>query len=279
MGKRHSDALIWDRDTGIVVDAPEKVRPIDHAGAFFKVKGPLSCVPSPQGRPVLIQAGGSPRGIKASAHFADYVFAACKPTKYNIVHRQSLDAELRAKGRDPSQIGILWDIVLVVGETEAEAQRRKEMLLTAIPPEAAGAFISHNSGFDFSKLPARFSLGELNKEIAATNASPVGLVHKLALRLGEDTEMTREEFFEHGMKIATAYEGTIAGSAEQIADYLEEEFEATGSRGGFMIAHPQSTPRDLLNVVDFLVPELQRRGQFRTEYEGTTLKDNLRVAA
>jgi alkanesulfonate monooxygenase SsuD/methylene tetrahydromethanopterin reductase-like flavin-dependent oxidoreductase (luciferase family) len=104
-------------------------------------------------------------------------------------------------------------------------------------------------------------------------------VHKLALRLGEDTEMTREEFFEHGMKIATAYDDTIAGTAEQVADFMEEEFEATGSRGGFMIAHPQSTPRDLLNVVDSLVPELQRRGRFRTEYESTMLKDNLRIAA
>jgi FMN-dependent oxidoreductase (nitrilotriacetate monooxygenase family) len=273
------DAFEWDRASGIVVEDPGKVRAINHAGSFFKVRGPLSCVPSPQRRPVLIQAGGSPRGIKASAYFADYVFAACKPTKHNVKHRETLDAELRAKGRDPSQIGILWDVVLVVGETAAEAKRRKDLLLTAIPREAAGAFISHNAGYDFSKLPARFSLGALNKEIASTNASPVGLVHMLALRLGEDTEMTREEFFEHGMKIATAYDDTIAGTAEQIADFMEAEFVATGSRGGFMIAHPQSTPRDLLNVVDFLVPELQRRGRFRTEYEGTMLKDNLRIAA
>ena len=167
----------------------------------------------------------------------------------------------------------------MVGETEAEAKRRKDLLLTAIPREAAGAFISHQAGYDFSKLPARFSLGELNKEIAATNASPVGLVHLLALHLGADTEMTREEFFEHGMKIATGYDDTIAGTAQQIADFMEAEFEATGSRGGVMIAHPQSSPRDLLNVVDFLVPELQRRGRFRTEYEGTTLRDNLRIAA
>jgi alkanesulfonate monooxygenase SsuD/methylene tetrahydromethanopterin reductase-like flavin-dependent oxidoreductase (luciferase family) len=87
--------------------------------------------------------------------------------------------------------------------------------------------------------------------------------------------VTREEFFERALLAATAYDHTIAGSAEQVADYLEEEFEATGSRGGFMIAHPISTPRDLLNVVDFLVPELQRRGRFRTEYEGKTLMENL----
>jgi alkanesulfonate monooxygenase SsuD/methylene tetrahydromethanopterin reductase-like flavin-dependent oxidoreductase (luciferase family) len=232
-------------------------------------------VPSPQGRPVLIQAGGSPRGIKASAHFADHIFGAGKPIKLKIQHRQELDAELAAEGRDPSRVGILWDVILVVGETEEEAKRRREQLLTAIPFEAAGAFVSGNSGYDFSKLPARFKLRELNEEITATQASPVGLVHRMAFQVDGDSEITREEFFERAMKTATGYDHTIAGTAEQVADYMEEEFEATGGRGGFMIAHPISTPRDLLNVVDFLIPELQRRGRFRTSYEGKTLMENL----
>ena len=269
------DAFAWDRETGIVVEDPSKVQPIDHVGKYFKVKGPLSCVPSPQGRPVLIQAGGSPRGIQASAHFADYVFAADKPTEHKIKHRAALDAALVAKGRDPSTVGILWDIILIVAETNDEAQRRRERLLTLIPPEAAGVWISHNAGYDFSKLPGRFTLREVNQQVAATQASPVGFVHELAVVLGEDTELTRAEFFEHGMKAATGYDIAIAGTAPQLADLLEAEFEASGSRGGFMIAHPQQTPRELLSVVDFLVPELQRRGRFRTEYEGKTLMENL----
>jgi FMN-dependent oxidoreductase (nitrilotriacetate monooxygenase family) len=269
------DAFIWDRESGVVIDDPSKVKPINHVGDFFKVKGPLSCVPSPQGRPVLIQAGGSPRGIKASAYFADHVFAAMKPRNFNKKHRDELDSELTANGRDPSKVGILWDILLVVGETEEEAKRRKEQLLTAIPFEAAGVFISGGAGWDFSKLPERFKLNDLNAEIAATGASPVGLVHRMALEMGGDTEITRDEFYEHAMLSATGYDHTFAGSAAQVADHLEEEFEASGCRGGFMIAHPQSTPRDLLNVVDFLVPELQRRGRFRTEYEGKTLMENL----
>jgi FMN-dependent oxidoreductase (nitrilotriacetate monooxygenase family) len=269
------DAFVWDRESGMVVADPRKVQPINHAGAFFKVRGPLSCVPSPQGRPVLIQAGGSPRGIKASANFADHVFGAGKPLKLKVKHRQELDAELAAQGRDSSRVGILWDVIVVVGETEEEAKRRREALLTAIPFEAAGAFISHGAGYDFSKLPARFTPKEINDQIAASNASPVGFVHRLGVQIGEDTEITREEFFEYGMRAATGYDHTIAGTAAQIADHFEEEFEATGSRGGFMIAHPQSTPRDLLNVVDFLVPELQRRGRFRTEYRGKTLMENL----
>jgi FMN-dependent oxidoreductase (nitrilotriacetate monooxygenase family) len=270
------DAFIWDRKTGVVADET-KVRPINHVGKYFKVRGPLNTVPSPQGRPVLIQAGGSPRGIKASAYFADYVFGAPKPLKLKIQHRHELDAALRERGRDPGTVGILWDILLVVGETEREAKVHSEQLLKLVPLEAAGAFISHHAGYDFSKLPARFTLGELNKEIAATQASPVGFVHQLAFELGEGTEITREEFFEHGLKEATGYNHTVVGTAAQVADRLEEEFEATGSRGGFMIAHPQATPRDLLNIVDFLIPELRRRGRFRHAYEGKTLKENLGI--
>jgi FMN-dependent oxidoreductase (nitrilotriacetate monooxygenase family) len=268
------DAFVWDRETGLVAD-PAKVHEINHSGAFFKVKGPLACVPSPQHHPVLLQAGGSPRGIKASAHIADHVFAAGKPQKLKVKHRQELDAELTAYGRDPAQVGVLWEVIVVVDETEAEAKRRSSQLLNAIPLEGVGAFISGSTGYDFSKLPKRFKLDDLNAEITAKNASPVALVHRMALADDSGSEMTREEFFEKAIKIATGYDKTIAGTAAQVADWMEEEFEATGSRGGFMIEHPMTTPRDFLNVVDYLVPELQRRGRYRTSYPGKTLRENL----
>ena len=92
---------------------------------------------------------------------------------------------------------------------------------------------------------------------------------------GKDTVMTKKEFFEHGLRTATNYDRTYAGTAKQIADILEEHFEAGGSRGGFMIVHPQAVPREILSYVDLLIPELQRRGRFRTRYEGRTLKENL----
>jgi alkanesulfonate monooxygenase SsuD/methylene tetrahydromethanopterin reductase-like flavin-dependent oxidoreductase (luciferase family) len=144
-----------------------------------------------------------------------------------------------------------------------------------IPREAIGPYLSHNSAYDFSTLPDRFSLTELNARIAAKNASPVGFVHKLARTLGADAEITREEFFEYGLRTATNYDRTYTGTAASLADMLEQEFETGGSRGGFMIVHPQAVPRDLLNVVDLLVPELQRRGRFRKSYEGRTLRENL----
>ena len=112
--------------------------------------------------------------------------------------------------------------------------------------------------------------------IVAANASPVGFVGLLIEQYGQDGEITREEFMRHGLHSATGYAITRAGTAAQIADYLEEIFEATGSRGGFMLGHSQCGPRDLLhNIVGLLVPELQRRGRFRTAYTGRTLRENL----
>ncbi len=269
------DAFVWDPVTGIVAD-PSKVRPINHVGKFFKVKGPLSVPPSPQGRPVLVQAGGSPRGVRASAKFVDHVFGAGKGLKLMAEQRVNLDDALRAEGRDPEPVGILWATKVTVADTEAEAVRLKERLIADVPQEAVGAWLSHNTGFDMSTLPPRFSLRELNQRIVAANASPVGFVGLLAREYGEDTEFSRDEFFRHGLHAATGYATTIPGTPARIADYLEEMFEATGSRGGFMLGHSQAGHRAVLqNITTMLVPELQRRGRFRTHYEGRTLQENL----
>lgn len=268
------DTMLWDHATGRVGD-PAKVHGVSHHGRFFKVEGPLNTPPSPQGRPVLIQAGGSPRGVRASAYVADHVFGADMPQALQVKQRAALDDALLAQGRDPSAVGILWQTPIVVAETEREAQAQRDRLLTTVPAEAVGAYLSYNAAYDFSTLPARFTLRQLHAEIVAANASPVGFVHGLSLQLGPDTEITRDEFFHHGLRNATAWDTTIAGTPAQLADRLEEVFEATGSRGGFMLGHIVSLPGDLLAIVDLLVPELQRRGRFRTEYRGRTLRETL----
>jgi alkanesulfonate monooxygenase SsuD/methylene tetrahydromethanopterin reductase-like flavin-dependent oxidoreductase (luciferase family) len=112
-------------------------------------------------------------------------------------------------------------------------------------------------------------------EIVASQASPGGFMREMVTRLGADTEITRNEFFDYGRQFATSYTRTIAGTAAQVADILEENFEATGSRGGFMLGHVVSMPHDLEAIIDLLVPELQRRGRFRRGYKGTTLRENL----
>lgn len=162
----------------------------------------------------------------------------------------------------------------MVGETSEDAKQRKEALLNAIPLDAVGAFISHHCGYDLSLLPDRFTINEINEQITASNASPVNFL-RLTYGIEPTVPITREAFYREMKHHTAGYDHTVAGSAAEIADYLEEMFAATGERGGFMIAHPPATPRDLLNVVDYLVPELQRRGRFRTAYKSKLLKENL----
>lgn len=269
------DAFMWNAQTGQVAD-PAKIRAINHEGRFFKVKGPLSVVPLPHGHPIVIQAGGSPRGIRAAAHVADHVFGLLKPVPMMVKQRADLDAALIAEKRDPEQVGILWSSRAMVAQNRKEAQALKETLIANVPLEAVGVWLSHNTGFDMSTLPERFSLAELQQRIVAANASPVGFVHILANKYGQSAEISREEFFRYGLHAATGYENTFAGDPVEVADMLEEAFEATGSRGGFMLSISQASPRAAINnVIDLLVPELQRRGRYRTAYEGKSLRENL----
>lgn len=268
------DAFVWDRESGQVAD-PAKVRSINHSGQFFKVKGPLSVLPSPQRHPVVLQAGGSPRGTRAAAHVADHVFGLTKSVPLMQQQRRDLDDALAAEGRDPESVGILWSMRAIVADTEAEAQRLRERLIEGVSREAVGVWLSHNTGFDMATLPPRFTLTELQQRITAANASPVGFVGLLAKEYG-DAEITLDEFLEHGLRHSTGYAITMAGTAEQVADRMEEMFAATGERGGFMISISQASPRAVpYNIVTQLVPELQRRGRYRTSYEGRTLRENL----
>ena len=164
-------AFKWDRETGEVAD-PAKVHPIHHKGAFFSVRGPLNTVPSPQRHPVLVQAGGSSRGIKASANFADVIFASANSFQAMAKHRAALDKALIEEGRDHTKIGMLFAVSVLVEDTEKAAKQRREDLLNILPREAIASYLSDNCGYDFSKLPAKFTPSELNIIIAATNASP-----------------------------------------------------------------------------------------------------------
>ncbi|MGE0150669.1 MAG: NtaA/DmoA family FMN-dependent monooxygenase [Parvibaculaceae bacterium] len=268
------DAFLWNRATGEVVD-PSKVHRINHVGKHFKVAGPLSAVPSPQRHPVLIQAGMSPRGHKAAASFANLSFADAPSREARVRHRKGLDAALIAAGRDPRDLGIMLLQSVIVGETKEEARAKKERMLTLFPEAAAGPLLSYNLGFDLSKLPERFSPAELNAQIIAAQASPSGMVARLAEQLGPDGTMTRKEFFQLGLRFSTGYERTMAGTVAEVADYFEAEFEAMGECGGFMVDAGYTAPRALMDVVDHLIPELQRRGRFRKKYQGRTLREHL----
>ncbi len=211
-----------------------------------------------------------------AAGFVDHVFGAGKGVKLMAQQRRDLDEALRRKGRNPEKVGIIWATKVICAETQGEAEALREELIADVPSEAVAVWLSHNTGFDMATLPPRFSLRDLNERIVAANASPIGFVGILLARHGEHTEITREEFLHEGLLAATGYALTFAGTGTQIADYLEETFEATGSRGGFMLGHSQADGRQhLLNIIDYLVPELQRRGRYRRAYTGRTLRENL----
>ena len=269
------DAVLWDEENGYFAD-PRKVHRLNHRGRFFSVRGPLSCVPSPQRRPVLVQAGASPRGMKTAATWADMVFASGGDVLDIKRRRKLLDEAMVAAGRDPQDLGTLWDMDVIIAESDEEAQRKKEQLFHTVPREAAGPMLSHNSGFDFSTLPERFVLGDLVERINGSNASQAGFTHRLARDRGSDATMTRDEFMELAWRETTGYDHTYAGSVTRVADTLEEIFEETGCRGGFMLAaHPLATPGAQRDVVELLVPELQARGRARKKYEGRMLRENL----
>ncbi len=225
---------------------------------------------------MLVQAGGSPRGIRASAYVADVVFGADMPLAMQVRQRKLLDEALAGLGKYPAEVGILWQTPICIAETEREALARRDQLLGFYPPEAVGAYLSYNCGYDFAKLPESFTLRKLHDEIIASQASPMGFLHELSAEIGAETRITRKEFLEYGLRDATNYDATVTGTPAQVADRLEEVFEATGSRGGFMLGHAVAMPLDLIGIADLLVPELQRRGRFRREYRYRTLKDNMR---
>ncbi|MDP4503246.1 NtaA/DmoA family FMN-dependent monooxygenase [Nonomuraea turcica] len=267
-------AIVRDRDSGRFAD-PAKVSPIHHRGQFFTVKGPLPAVPSPQIRPVLVQAGNSPRGIAASARFADVVFGFGANLSGQLRHRRMLDEALVAEGRKPESVGILWATQVIVGRTEDEARTRRAEVLDFWDEEAVGAYLSHNMGYDLSTLPAKFLLGDLRDQLHAAQASQAGLVSRLVGEYGDGYRMGRAEFFEHGWKSATGIDHTITGSPGAVADALQENFAATGSRGGYMLSSPLGMPAGLNDVAELLVPELRRRGALAPRYAGRTLRENL----
>ncbi|ACU36558.1 NtaA/DmoA family FMN-dependent monooxygenase [Actinosynnema pretiosum subsp. pretiosum] len=268
------DAIVRDRATGRFAD-PSKVSPINHRGKFFTVKGPLSAVPSPQISPVLVQAGNSPRGIAASAKFAEVVFGFGANLKGQLRHRTLLDEALVAEGRDPAKVGILWANQVIVGRTNAEARARRDEVLAFWDHEAVGAYLSHNTGYDYSTLPEKFAIGELRDRIHAAQASQAGLVSSLAAELGDEHVLSRAEFFEHGWRSATGIDHTVVGDAATIADALQENFAATGSRGGYMLSSPTGMPSGFDDIAELLVPELRRRGALGAPRSGRTLRENL----
>ncbi|MGP4003744.1 LLM class flavin-dependent oxidoreductase [Streptomyces sp. 8N706] len=258
------DAVVLDRERGVYAETG-RVRPIRHTGEFFGVEGPLNVQRSPQGYPLLVQAGSSEDGKEFAARYAEAVFTAQQTLADGQTFYKDLKSRLARHGRAPEDIKILPGICPVIGDDEAQARELEQELTELQVPEYGLEQLSSMLQVDLGGLPLDGPLPDLPEERDINgNKSRFTLVAELARRDG----LTLREL------IARLGGGrghrVVAGTAEQVADQLEEWF-TEGAADGFNIMPPH-LPGGLEDFVDQVVPILQRRGLFRTEYTGRTLR-------
>jgi FMN-dependent oxidoreductase (nitrilotriacetate monooxygenase family) len=255
-----ADAIVTDREAGVFVD-PGKVRAIDFKGRFFSSRGPLNTARPPQGRPVLVQAGGSPQGRHFAAKHMDSVVAAVSTVPEMKTFRADLRQRLAAAGRDPNSCKLFFVVVPTLGETNAEAQERfrRRQAQREASPEMTLAQMGSLTDIDFSGFDLDAPLGELT-----TNGQQGTLKRFLA------QGATLREI---ASKYRYGLEDPVVGTAEHVAGAMAEVMQEVGG-DGFMFSGPV-TRRHVAEITDGVVPELQRLGVVRMAYEHRHFRDNL----
>ncbi|HVZ07130.1 LLM class flavin-dependent oxidoreductase [Rhodopila sp.] len=257
------DAWKRDQESGIFFD-PDRLHVLNHKGRHFRVRGPLNHARPVQGWPVIVQAGASEAGKQIAAETAEMVFAAGGPIAGARDFYADVKGRMPALGRDPDHLKILPGALVVVGETTQEAQRKKDLLDSLVHPDSGIASLSIALGTDASQ----FDLDGPLPDIPETNQSKSGR-QRVIDRARRDNLTVRQL-----AQIVGGYGGlSMVGTPAQIADTMEE-WLFTDACDGFNVMFPY-VPGGLDDFVTMVVPELQRRGLFRTDYEGTTLRENL----
>ncbi len=265
------DAVVADKAAGVWGD-DDRLHPAAHVGAHFRVAGALDSPRSPQGRPLLVQAGSSENGKGFAARYAEAVFTA----QQTLADAQAFYADLKrraaALGRDPDTVKILPGIVPAIGSTEAEALALEAELDSLIHPEHARRQLADILKVDPEDLPLDRELpADLPDEDSIEAAKSR---YTLVVTLARRERLTVRQLI--GRLGGGRGHRTFAGTPEQVADAIEHWF-TSGAADGFNIM-PPVLPRGLTDFVDHVVPILQRRGLFRTEYTGRTLRDNYGLA-
>jgi FMN-dependent oxidoreductase (nitrilotriacetate monooxygenase family) len=264
------DAAVGDKAGGIFADE-NRIHEVAHDGEFFRVRGPLDVPRSPQGHPLLVQAGSSEDGKAFAARYAEAVFTAQQTLADGQAFYTDLVARTRAAGRDPETIKILPGIVPVIGGTEGEARALERELADHIVPAYGLRQLSQMIEVDLTGAALDEPLPELPGEDEIEGAkSRFTLVVELARR----ENLTVRQLL--GRLGGGRGHRTFTGAPEQIADAIEDWF-VNGAADGFNIM-PPALPSTLETFVEHVVPELRRRGLFRTEYTGTTLRDHYGLA-
>ncbi|MBD1552054.1 LLM class flavin-dependent oxidoreductase [Pseudomonas typographi] len=258
------DAFVRDKAEGIYVDT-ERLHYLHHRGEHFSVRGPLNVERTPQGHPVLFQAGASEDGQRLAARTADVVFSAADTLEQAVAFRRGLQRQVAEQGRDPLRVKVMPGVFVIVGETEEAAWQRSRELDALVHEDIGMAQLNSMIGVDLSAYP----LGGPLPTLAHTQG------HQSRQRLL--LEKARRE----GLSIRQLYQlvanafghKILIGAPEQIADGLQQWFEA-GAADGFNIMAP-FFPGAFDDFARLVVPILQGRGLFRREYQGKTLRDHL----
>ncbi|MEH7012801.1 LLM class flavin-dependent oxidoreductase [Neobacillus niacini] len=260
------DAFVRNKETGVFFDS-DKLHELNHRGEFFSVQGPLNIGRSKQGRPLIFQAGSSEAGKDLAAKEADAIFTGHPTLSAAREFYQDVKNRALALGRNPDELAILPGISPIIGTTEEEAERKYQEIANLVSIDKAldylGRYFEHH---DFSQYPLDEpfpELGDLGENSFQSHTNRIKQQAKeenLTLRQVALRESTPKP--------------TFIGTPEKVADLVQEWFEGNGA-DGFIIG--SAVPNGLNDFVDFVLPILQKRGLFRTEYEAETLRGNLGI--
>jgi FMN-dependent oxidoreductase (nitrilotriacetate monooxygenase family) len=257
------DAVVMDKENAVFVDHT-KVRRIDHEGEFFKSRGPLNVVRSPQNGPAILQAGTSAKGKDFAAEYADGIFAIQPRAEDAAQYFADIKGRMEHFGRDPDDCCILFGAQPVIGESEQHAQEKCEEHNALVPLDAGLAILSAHLDYDLSKIP-------LDAPMASRPEPELARMRTRYLKPSGESMTLREVAQRHGQSVGLPQ---FIGTASSVTDQLEAFFGEAGG-DGFMLS-PIYCPGAIEEFVDQIVPELQRRGLFRTQYKGQTQRELLR---
>jgi FMN-dependent oxidoreductase (nitrilotriacetate monooxygenase family) len=261
-----ADALLLDKSTGAFAD-PRRVHYADYVGKHVSTRGPLPTPRCPQGRPVIMQAGSSPRGRAFAARFAEVIFTFQHEKAAMQAFRADMHARMERAGRAPGDCVILPALDIILGESEAMAIEKRDMLDSLVDPELALAITSSHMGIDLSTFPLDQPLDMLAGDQTVQGALDILMQ---GTKAGGGLTL-RQAAQKYGTSVMAPQ---LVGTPASVADRMQDLFEAGGCDG--FILTPTTFPGNFEQVSRALVPELQRRGIFRTAYTGKTLREHLR---
>jgi len=261
-----ADALAVDKRSGVFAD-PAKVHRTEYAGKFFNVHGTFPVPRSPQGQPVLLQAGSSGRGLRFAGRWAEVVFTGFANKDAGIAQYRAIRQAVADAGRDPDSVTVAPAVTVVVGETEDIAREKHTLLAGLARPEDSLALLCEVINTDLSGRP----LDEPFTDTELAQMSWHGLRDRV-IRLSGKPNPSVDDFVQHSGRGSLNAGSTFVGTPNQIADQMQDWFEHCCD--GFVLS-AASVPSAYEDFARLVVPELQRRGLAKTDYAGTTLRSNL----